>query len=101
MVYSVQQIKFEIFGYVKEFGGQFDEWFVGISSEPKKTLSEVHGVDKESDIWLYKQALTFSACRTVQRYFLEIQNTDGLVPPESNENMDCVYLYKKSGRTSP
>lgn len=101
MVYSVQQIKFEIFGYVKEFGSQFDEWFVGISSEPQESLFKVHGVDKESDIWLYKQALTFGACRTVQRYFLEKQNADGLVPDETNENMDCVYLYKKSSRTTP
>jgi hypothetical protein len=101
MIYSVQQIKFEIFGQIKEFGSQFDEWYVGISDDPTKALFEEHGVDREADIWLYKQALTFVACQTVQRYFLQNLKTDGIEVSSANEDTDCVYLYKKSDRTTP
>jgi len=101
MVLSVQQIKFEMFGYIKEFDPEFTAWYVGIASDPKSRLQAEHGVDLERDIWLYKQALSFAACRTVQRYFIEKLNTDGELVPAGSENDDCVYLYRKSERTRP
>ncbi len=101
MAYSVQQIKFEIFGYIKEFGSNFDDWFVGISCDPKKTMFEQHQVDEKNDIWLYKQAVSFKACRTIQTYFLENLKTDGSPVLEGTEDTDCIYLFKKSERTLP
>ncbi len=101
MIYSVQQIKYEILAYMKEFGGDFHDWYVGIASDPKDTMFKTHSVDEEDDIWLYKQALTFAACKTVQTYFLETLKTDGKAILDGNEDTDCVYLYKKSDRTSP
>lgn len=101
MVYSVQQIKFEILSYMKEFGGDFNDWYVGIAADPKYTMFQKHSVHQENDIWLYKQALTFTACKTVQEYFLDILKTDGEAVADGNEDTDCVYLYKKSERTSP
>ncbi len=101
MIRSVQQIKYEILAYIKEFGGNFDDWYVGVSGEPLKTMKGDHSVDEERDIWLYKQALTFSACRTVQNYFLNQLKTDGTAVSAGGEGDDCVYLYKKSERTSP
>ena len=101
MVYSVQQIKYEILAYIKEFGGDFQDWYVGIAADPKNTMFEKHSVHKDDDIWLYKQALTFTACKTIQEYFLEILKTDGKAVAQGDENTDCVYLYKKSERTIP
>jgi len=98
---SVQQIKFEMFGYIKEFAPDFGAWYVGIASDPKRRMQAEHGVDLEKDIWLYKQALSFAACRTVQRYFIEKLNTDGELKSAGSEEEDCVYLYKKSERTRP
>ena len=77
MVFSVQQIKYEILAYMKEFGGEFGDYYVGIAADPKKTLLEVHKVDEAADPWLYKQALTFYAARTVQDYFLRRLKADG------------------------
>ncbi len=101
MIYSVQQIKFEILAYIKEFGGDFNDWYVGIAADPKGTLFKTHKVHQEDDIWLHKQALTFTACKTIQRYFLDILKTDGEAVLEGDEDTDCVYLYKKSSRTIP
>jgi hypothetical protein len=101
MIYSVQQIKFEILAYIKEFGGDFNDWYVGIAADPKGTLFQTHKVHQEDDIWLHKQALTFTACKTIQKYFLDILKTDGKAVSEGDEDTDCIYLYKKSSRTTP
>ena len=100
-IYSVQQIKFDIMAYIKEFGSEFGDWYVGIAEDPKSALFETHKVDPDKDIWLYKQALTFSACRTVQKYFLDSLDTDGEHITSGSESTDCVYLFKKSMRTVP
>ena len=101
MVFSVQQIKYEILAYMKEFGGEFGDYYVGIAADPKKTLLEVHKVDEAADPWLYKQALTFYAARTVQDYFLRRLKADGEPVLDGDEDMDCVYVYRKSERTAP
>ena len=98
---SVQQIKFEIMAHIREFGANFSDWYVGIADNPKETLFEKHKIDPEQDIWMYKQALSFAACKTVQRYFLDTLKTDGEPACEATESTDCVYLYKKSPRTVP
>ena len=101
MVFSVQQIKYEVLAYMKEFGGEFGDYYVGIAADPKKTLLDVHKVDENADPWLYKQALTFYAARTVQDYFLRRLKADGEAVMEGDDDMDCVYVYKKSERTVP
>lgn len=101
MVKSVQQIKFEVLAYIKEFGGDFSDWYLGISEDPMRTLFETHKVDKEADSWLYRQALSFGACRTLAQYFLGTLQVDGVLAQRGEEDLDCVYLYKKSERTVP
>lgn len=101
MVFSVQQIKYDLLGYIKEFDQVFENWFVGITEDPRKTLADTHGLDLEKDHWIYKQALSFTAARTVQLYFLERLKTDGVAVIDGNENLDCVYAYHKAGHTKP
>ncbi len=101
MVFSVQQIKYELLGYIKEFDQAFENWFVGIAEDPRKALADVHGLDLEVDHWIYKQALSFTAARTVQVYFLERLKTDGVAITEGHDNLDCVYAYRKTNRTKP
>lgn len=101
MVYSVQQIKFELLAYIKEFGGSFDDWYVGVAADPVGTMTSEHTVDRDDDIWIYKQALTFQACRTVQQYFIDKLNTDGTPVTAGTADTDCVYMFRKSQRTKP
>ena len=101
MVYSVQQIKFDLLAYIKEFGGAFDDWYVGIAAAPLEAMCTKHGLDRDEDIWIYKQALTFQACRTVQSYFLDKLRTDGEPVTIGSADTDCVYMFRKSSRTTP
>jgi hypothetical protein len=101
MLYSVQQIKYEILAYIKEFGGGFSDYFVGVTDDPEAALFNKHNVHRTKDPWLYKQALTFQAARTAQDYFLSRLKADGEPVLDRNEDIDCVYVYKKSERTTP
>ncbi len=101
MIYSVQEIKFEFLAFIKEKGGDFSDWYIGIAADPVSTLTAQHQIDQSEDAWIYKQALTFQACRTVQRFFQDKLNMDGETLLRGNEDTDCVYLFKKSERTSP
>lgn len=101
MIYSVQEIKFEFLAFIKKHGGDFSDWYIGIAADPKDKLKAHHKVDQDKDAWTYKQALTFQACRTVQRFFQDKLNMDGEPLLRGDEDTDCVYLFKKNERTSP
>ena len=101
MVYSVQQIKHDILAYIYELGGDFCGYYVGIAENPEGALFETHKVDKTKDAWLYRQALSYTAARTIRDYFSNRLRVDGTLAINGNEDIDWVYVYKKSERTSP
>jgi hypothetical protein len=97
MIYSVQQIKFEVLGYIKEFGANFGDWYIGISDRPHQALKDRHGVDEVRDIWLCKQAVSLRACQTIQRYFTSQLKVDG----DQAGQGSSIYLFRKSEHTIP
>ena len=101
MIASVQQIKYELLAYMKELGGTFGDYVVGIAGDPREVLSKIHHVNLQVDPWIYKQALSFSAARTVRTYFVEKLNVDGAPEGSTSDDTDCVYLYRKSVGTRP
>ncbi|MEI6533784.1 MAG: hypothetical protein WCN98_00475 [Verrucomicrobiaceae bacterium] len=99
MIYSVQQIKFEILSYIKECGANFSAWYIGIAFHPKKAMRELHGVDEDRDIWFCKQAMSQRACETIRNYFVQTLGVDGKY--DGTDSGNCIYLFKKSERTRP
>jgi hypothetical protein len=98
MIYSVQQIKFEILAYIKEFDTDFSNWYIGISSTPKVVMREAHGVDEAHDAWFCKQAVSFRACETIRSYFTEKLKVDGTRITGTADDGNWVYLFRKSSR---
>jgi len=101
MILSVQQIKYELLAYIKEFGGDFSQWYVSVASDPKATLTSIHRVDTDAGLWIYKQALTARAACTAQAYFVDLLGTDGKRSDAPTEDCDCVYAYRKDLGTEP
>ncbi len=101
MIYSVQQIKFEILGYIKEFGAEFGDWYIGIAARPRAAMKERHCVDEQQDIWFCKQAVSFRACQTIHSYFTRTLKVDGAVLHDPVEEGNCIYLFRKSSGTRP
>lgn len=99
-MFSVQQIKFEIMRYVSACGGNFEDWSIGITDDPKIALFELNEVKENEDYWLSKQAVSYRACYTVMKYFTEVQNMNGRLPHLDNaqaiDDFDCVYIFRKT-----
>jgi hypothetical protein len=101
MVFSVQQIKYEFLAYIKEFGGAFDQWYVGVAIDPEAALFSSRNVDQKTGHWIYKPALTFKATGTVLQYFRQQLKTDGDAVGLGTEAMTYVFAFKKTATTSP
>ena len=101
MIFSVQQIKYEFLAYMKEFGGSFNQWYVGVANNPEQVLFSQHNVDREKDYWIFKPALSFRATTTVLQYFREKLKTDGADVGVGSDEMTYVYTFKKSATTIP
>lgn len=101
MVYSVQQIKYEFLAYIKGLGGQFGDWYVGVADDPETALFERHQVNRETDPWIYKPALTGKATFTVLRYFRDVLHTDADPATTSTDCTTFAYAFRKSATTRP
>lgn len=92
MVFSPQQIKFEFLSYIKEFGGCPNEWQVGCAADAQLAMFEREGVDRESDIWLWKPALSAAAAKIVFRYLTE--QLDVRICEGETQGAN-IFLFKK------
>ncbi len=101
MIYSVQQIKFEILGYIKVFGSDFSQWYIGIASRPKEVMWNRHGVDEIQDVWLCRQAVSYRACETIRSFFIDKLKVDGTPAAEEPSEGNWIYVFRKSPRTRP
>ncbi|MEJ0093227.1 MAG: hypothetical protein WDN46_07285 [Methylocella sp.] len=99
MTYSVQQIKFELISYVKEFGGDFREWSVGIADDAPKALFELNKVDPVSDVWLWKPAASASGAAMVHAWMTERQHANAVAGDSASGA--SVFMFKKTPKTPP
>jgi hypothetical protein len=106
MVYSVQQIKFECFSYIKEFGARMEDWVIGAASDPDHALFELCAVDRRDGIWMWKPALSATAAAAVidfmtSRYQLERAALPSVTSEASAASGTAapaarfVFMYKK------
>lgn len=100
MIYSVQQIKYDIMACVKEIDGRFDAWTIGLAADPKAAL-RAQGVDLDADCWMYRQALSRKACLTVQTWFVDRLGVRRAERDPDSEDVDCVFVYRRGAVGAP
>lgn len=100
MASSEHQIKTDIKDHMAKLGGKYMDWYVGITADPRTRLFEEHGVDEESDAWIFSQANSSVAARRVEEYFVDTLGTDG-GRGGGDQDTDYVYAYKKQAHTNP
>jgi len=93
-----ETIKSEIKEYIKECGGSYSRWYVGIATYPRKRLFTEHNVDEKDGCWIYIEATSSNAAREVEKYFVERLGTDGGAGG-GDESTRYVYAYKKTSST--
>ncbi|MHB8885500.1 MAG: hypothetical protein ACYC5H_10575 [Methylovirgula sp.] len=91
-MYSIQQIKFDLLSYIKEFGGDGSEWQVGTAADAPKALFEILEVDPVDDIWLWKPALTCAAAKMIASWIIERHKASPISDVDSG---NCVFLFRR------
>ncbi len=97
MAKDKQTIIKELTKFIDENGGNPKGWYVGIAADPKERLFNEHGV---KDAWIHREALSASAARAIETYFIERLGTDG-GSGGGDEKSKYVYAYKKKPHTNP
>lgn len=95
-----QEIIDNIRKYIQEKRGDYNLWYVGVSSNARSSLFIEHKVKEKEDLWIYKTALSSEIAREVERYFLIVLGTDGLIG-NGEETARMVYTYRKAAHTDP
>lgn len=100
MAKSKQEIIDEIKTHIRERGGGYSAWYVGISKDAKDRLFNGHSVKEKGDMWIYRTASSSQVARDVEDNFVNTLNTDGETGGGDNTS-DMVYAYKKAAHTNP
>ena len=100
MAKTEEQIKTDIKEHIKKRGGTYSGWYVGIAADPKDRLFNDHGVHENGDAWIYREAESTRAARSVEEYFIDTLGTDG-GSGGGGPNTKSVYAYKKNSHTDP
>jgi hypothetical protein len=93
--YDKQEIIDDIKKYIKEGRGDYNLWYVGVSSNARNSLFIEHNVKEKEDLWTYKTAVSSEIAREVERYFLIVLGTDGMIDSD-DETARMVYTYRKA-----
>ncbi|PVX81727.1 hypothetical protein [Paraburkholderia unamae] len=94
MNYSVQQIKFECFSYIKEFGARMEEWVIGVTSDPERALFNACAIDRRDDIWMWKPAQSAAAAATVVDFMTSRYRLTRAPLPAGDGPARFVILYR-------
>ena len=100
MPHDKQEIIEDIKKYILENKGDYNSWYVGVSSNARNRLFKDHKIKENGDRWIYKTALSSEIAREVERYLLIVLRIDGLVG-SGEETAKMVYAYKKAMHTDP
>jgi len=96
---SKQQIIDDVNEYIRERGGGYGAWYVGISIDARDRLFNGHKVREKGDSWIYRQANSSTTAREIEDHFVNTLGTDG--GTGGGDYPHEVYAYKKAPHTSP
>lgn len=85
--------------HVAKFGGNFGEWYVGVTANPKESLFTQHRLRRSGDAWIARRAVDDLHAAEVQEYFKTVRKTQGGVKGTLYDVF--VYAYKRKSHTRP
>jgi len=95
-----QEIINDLDAHMKDGGGGYPAWYVGIASDARDRLFNDHKVKEKGDSWVFRQTSFSGVAREIQDYFVDTLGTDGGAG-KGVVFTDMVYAYKKASHTDP
>jgi hypothetical protein len=80
----------EIEDHITANGGEYSEWYVGVTDSPKHALYRVHGLRPSGDACISRRAQDDLRALAVAEYFHTVLRTRGT---RSKTSLDHVFVY--------
>jgi hypothetical protein len=95
---DLKQIIEQIETYIREGGGEYEDWYVSVTDNPLEPLNEVLSLHKvQSQRFTYIETISSQIARAVADYFVNQLGTDGnLGTKEISGACKSLYVYKKA-----
>jgi hypothetical protein len=93
-----KQIIDQVEAYIRQGGGEYGNWYIGLADNPIAPIMEVTRLNKvQSHRFTYIETVSPQAAKAVADYFLNVCGTDGN-PGDIDINRPCraIYIYKKA-----
>ncbi len=88
-----ERIVSDIVGYIRQAGGDFSTWYVGIADDARARLFRDHNVDEAAGLWIFDNAITENCAHNAERRIIEEHQTQGMVGG-AGYTTTSVYAYK-------
>lgn len=87
----------EIDVYIRQCGGDYPCWYVGIAADPRARLFSDHNVREKGDAWIFRGYPSHLAARAAERFFLSRGCKGG--PGGGDEHSRFLYAYRRGPHT--
>jgi hypothetical protein len=93
-----KQIIDEIEAYISQGGGEYQDWYVGMTNNPIDPLTEASLLHKvENHRFMYIETISQQVAKAVADYFVNVLGTDGNLNDEEKDGAcQALYVYKKA-----
>ncbi len=86
-----KSLKQRISTYVGHHGGNYSEWYIGLTSDPEMALFDVHKVRRRRGTYRHFRASEPYIARRVKRYYVEKGMCNGV---RADIDHSGVYVYR-------
>lgn len=99
MRYAEQIIVNDVIAHMGQYGGKYQDWYVGVAADAKATLFTDHGVKESGDAWICRQCANADLAREIERCFMK-KGCQGGAAGEG-QSTRYFYAYKMEPHTRP
>lgn len=84
--------------YIRQGGGEYGDWFIGLADNPIAPVMETSRLRKvQNHRFTYIETMSVEAAKAVAGYFINACGMDGNISEtEKDDACRAVYLYKKA-----
>jgi hypothetical protein len=95
---SEKHIIAQIEGYIRQGGGEYGDWYIGLADNPIDPIREVTRLHKvQNHMFTYIETASHQAAKAVVEYFVNVCGTDGNIRDiDTNRLCQALYIYKKA-----
>jgi hypothetical protein len=84
--------------YIRQGGGEYGDWFIGLADNPIVPITEVYRLRKvQNHRFTYVETMSVEVAKAVADYFINACGMDGNISETEKDGVcRALYLYKKA-----